>query len=219
MTIYDLKLYGVHFPRLIGDSKVLLSQNREEVYAKAPRHFRFEVEVLKQYGSKQNVLQLQFVSGHTEYITLYEPAMYLDQDEWKPAEYREVAEAFLEVYDELRDAEAQEKPTSIFDLIFYGLLEDFGFKTPRVVISLSRVTRARELSKNSVLFTAEILKEFKGNKYVIKAVTAEGEICYIPLFNANMYYDEKNMKWDYCNESPIPGKILKCYIKHLNGYK
>jgi hypothetical protein len=79
------------------------------------------------------------------------------------------------------------------------------------------VTRDSCLTKNSVIFTATVLKEYKGNKYVIKLVADSGETCYIPLFNAHMYYDEEKMKWDYCNESPIPGKILKCYVEHLNG--
>lgn len=217
MTIYDLTLYGVHFPRLIGDTKVILADTPEEVYSKAPKEYRFEVTALEQYGSKKDVLQLKFVDGHTEYITMHEPVMYLEDGEWKPAEHKEVVEEFLTLHASLKEEKSIENITSIFDLVFYGVQEDLGIKFKKVKISLSKVIRDECLTKDSIFFDATILKEYKGNKYVVKAVTDWGEITYIPLFNANMYYDEEKKRWEYCNESPIPGKILKCYVKHLNG--
>ena len=217
MTIYDLKLYGVHFPRLVGGTKAILSHNQIEAYGKAPHEYRFEVTVLKEYGTKQDVLWLQFVDGHSEYITLYEPFMYLEDGEWKPAQHRNVAEAFLAKYNEIKEIQEIGINANIFELTFYGIQEDFCVKPKRVEISLSRASRDRCLTKNSMLFTATILKEYKGNKYVIKLLAEGGETCYIPLFDANMYYDEEKRRWEYCNESPIPGKILKCYVQYLNG--
>ena len=216
MTIYDLKLYGVCFPRLIGDYRISLSQDMEKVYAKAPKEYRFEVTALKQYGSKQDVLQLQFVDGHTEYITLYEPTMYMDEGEWRATKSKNVAEKFLSVYNELKEFEALEKNTSIFDLTFYGLLEDIGLKMLRAKVALSLVTIEEAITSDCVLFTATILKEYKGKKYVIRGVIEEGKLCYIPLFEANMHYVSEKGCWDYCNESPIPNEILKCYVEYLN---
>ena len=218
MTIYDLKLYGAYSVRLAGGYDVRLLQEMPITYGKVSREymFAFEATVLKQYGSKQDVLQLQFVDGHTEYITLYEPSMYLDDGEWKLSKDRKVAEIFLEKYNELKELETIGKNPSIFDLTFYGVMEDIGLKAPIAKVSLSRTTRDSKIASNSILFTANVLKEYKGNKYVIKAETTDNVICYIPLFNANMYYDEAKKRWSYCNESSIPGQILKCYIKHLN---
>lgn len=219
MTIYDLKLYGVYSPRLAGEYKVTLVKNREEAYEKFPRDGTcvFEVTALKQYGSKQDVLQLQFVDGSTEYVTLYEPAMYLDKGEWKPAKERNVAERFLSKYQELQETETIGQNRSIFDLTFYGLQEEIGCGIKKVKVFLSRVRRDRCLVARSLLFTATIMKEYKTKKYVVKAVTSEGEICYIPLFDANIYYDEERRKWERCpNKSAIPREILKCYVKYLN---
>ncbi len=217
MTIYDLKLYGVYFPQLVGGGHVRLSTERIEVRASRGYVYKFEVTALKQYGTKQDVLELQFDDGHTEYITLYEPSMYLNEGEWKLAKDRIVAASFLSKYEELKEEEAIGSTPSIFDLTFYGLLEDVGLKMLKTKIFLSRASRDRELTQNSILFTATVLKEYKGNKYVIKVVTVDNVICYIPLFKANMCYDNDNRIWVSCSESPIPGKILKCYVKHLNG--
>ena len=85
MTIYDLKLYGAYFPRLAGVAKVTLADRPGGVLEKAPKEYRFEVELLKQYGSKQDVLELQYTDGRKEYVTLYEPTMYLEDDEWHPS--------------------------------------------------------------------------------------------------------------------------------------
>lgn len=216
MTIYDLKLYGAHFPRLIGDTKVTLADRPEEVFEKVPREYRFEVEVLKQYGSKQDVLQLQFLDGHKEYVTLYEPTMYLDDGEWKSSENNDVAKAFLTMYELLKEKETIDSTQSIFDLNFYGMLEDFGLKRLRAKVSLFKVVRDNELTKGSTLFNAIVLKEYKCKKYVVHAITDEGDEAYIPLFEANTYYNATKRIWDYCNESPIPAEILKCYVEYLN---
>lgn len=215
MTIYDLKLYGVHFPRLIGGANVALADSPEEVFGKAQREYRFEVEVLEQYGSKQDVLQLQFLDGHKEYVTLHEPHMYLDDGEWKPSE-NNVAEAFLTMYELLKEKETVDIAQSIFDLNFYGMLEDFGLKRLRAKVFLFKVVRDNELTKGSTLFNAIVLKEYKGKKYVVHAITDEGDEAYIPLFEANRYYNAIKRVWDCCNESPIPGEILECYVKYLN---
>ena len=219
MTIYDLKLYGVRSLRLAGEDEVTLSQEVPVTYGKPSRGlmFVFEVAVLEQYGSKKDVLELQFNDGHTEYVTLYEPSLYLDNGDWKPAKDRKVAEKFLAKYEELKEIEAIGKNQSIFDLTFYGWLADNGLRAPSVEISLFRGDAERVLVDDGIPFTAIVLKEYKGNKYVIKAVAEDDEIYYIPLFNANMYFDERKRRWLTCNESPIPNKILKCYIKYLNG--
>ena len=220
MNIYDLKLYGVRSLLLAGGDEVTLSQEVPLTYGKATRGFMFmfEVTVLKQYGSKQDVLQLQFVDGHTEYVTLHEPSMYLEEDgEWKLAKDRKVAEKFLAKYNELNDMEAIGENPDIFNLTFYGIQEEYGVATPKVEVSLSKTIRDRMVSEKNVSFTAEILPEHRGKKYVIKAVTDAGEICYISLFNPNEYYDEDKRRWDYCNWTHIPCKILECYVKHLNG--
>ena len=47
MTIYDVRFYGVHYPKMNGGSRVLMSQSMENVYEKAPKQFRFEATVLK----------------------------------------------------------------------------------------------------------------------------------------------------------------------------
>lgn len=216
MTIYDLKLYGGHFPRLIGGFNVALAEHPDEVFGKVPREYRFEVEVLKQYGSKQDVLQLSFLEGHTEYVTLHEPHMYLDDGEWKSSENNDVAEAFLAMYELLKEKETIDSAQSIFDLTFYGMLEDIGLKRLKAKVSLFKVIRDNELTKGSELFTAIVLKEYKGKKYVVHAITDEGDEAYIPLFEANTYYNATKRIWDYCNESPIPNEILKCYVKYLN---
>ena len=219
MTIYDLKLYGACLPRLAGEYKVALVENMEVLYGKVPRdgQFVFEVTVLKEYGSKQDVLQLQFKDGHKEYMTLYEPAMYLESGEWRQAKSRNVAESFLEKYEELKEMKMIGQNPNIFDLNFYGLQEEIGFGIKRVEVFLSRVKRDVCLKHNSLSFKAVVVKEYKNKKFVIRAVTSEGEICHVPLFDANIYYDEERKKWDYCHESPIPAKILKCYVEHLNG--
>lgn len=217
MNIYDLKLYGVYMPRLVGGRRVMLAAERAEVHPKSPREFRFEVVALKQYGTKKDVLWLRFVDGHSEYTTLYEPYMCLDNGEWQSTHLGDVSEAFLAKYNEVKEIEALESKSSIFDFTFYGLVEDSAIKPQMVEISLSRVRLEQCLTKNSVMFTATILKEYKGKKYVIKQTADSGETCYIPLFNANMYYDEVRKNWSYCNESLIPGKIMKCYVKHLSG--
>ena len=120
-------------------------------------------------------------------------------------------------YNEMKEIECLGNNISIFDYTFYGSVEDVAIKPTMVEISLSKASLEQRLTKSSILFTATILKEYKGKKYVIKQTTDSGETCYIPLFNANMYYDEVRRNWSYCNESPIPGKILRCYVKHLNG--
>ena len=220
MTIYDLKLYGVRSLRLAGGDEVTLSQEVLTTYGKTSREFMFvfEVTVLKQYGSKQDVLQLQFADGHTEYVTLYEPSMYLDEDgEWKLAKDRKVAEKFLAKYEELKEIEAIGKNPSIFDLTFYGLQDEMGCGIKKVEVFLSRSRRENALGTNSLLFTATMLKAYKAKNYVVKAVTSGGAICYIPLFDDNMYYDGEKKKWEYCpNKIVIPKEILKCYVKYLN---
>lgn len=216
MTIYDLKLYGAHFPRLIGDAKVMLTDSPGQLHGKVPIEYRFEVEVLKQYGSKQDVLQLQFLDGHREYVTLHEPTMYLDCGEWKPSENSDVAEAFLAMYELLQEKEIVDSAGSIFDYTFYGVLEDIGLKMPRAKVFTFKVARDSVITKGNVPFTAVILKEYRGKEYVVKCTTEEGEEAYIPLFQANVYYDVAKKKWSHCNENPIPGEILKCYVKYLN---
>ena len=217
MTIYDLKLYGAFFTHLLGGGEVRLTNERAELPERTPYVYKFEATVLKQYGSKQDVLELQFDDGHTEHVTLYEPSMYLDDGEWKTAKDRKVAEKFLEKYEELKEMDEIGKNQSIFDLTFYGWLADNGLRAPSVEISLCRGNPERVLIDDGIPFTATVLKEYKGNKYVVKAVNALDETYYIPLFNANMYYDKGKRRWAYGNESSIPSKILKCYVKYLNG--
>lgn len=219
MTIYDLKLYGVYLPQLAGRYKVVWKKEMDASYVKCIRDgmFAFEATVLKQYGSKQDVLQLQFRDGHTEYVTLHEPAMYLDDGEWKEAKERNVAEMFLEKYEELKEMECIGENMSIFDLTFYGLQDEMGCGIKKVEVFLSRAKRDNALSANSLLFTATVLKAYKAKNYVVKAVTSGGAICYIPLFDDNMYYDGEKKKWEYCpNKIVIPKEILKCYVKYLN---
>lgn len=216
MTIYDLKLYGAYFPRLAGAAKVTLADCPGGVLEKAPREYRFEVELLKQYGSKQDVLELQYPDGHKEYVTLYEPTMYLEDGEWHPSENNDVAEAFLAMYDLLQEKETVDSAGSIFDYTFYGVLEDIGLKMPRAKVFTFKVARDSVITKGNVPFTAVVLKEYRGKKYVVKGTTEEGVEAYIPLFEANVYYDVAKRNWSRCNESPIPGEILKCYVKYLN---
>ena len=217
MTIYDLKLYGAYFPRLAGDAKVTLADRPEGVLEKAPREYRFEVELLKQYGSKQDVLELQYLDGRKEYVTLYEPTMYLEDGEWHLSENGDVAEAFLKMYELLKEKKTIDSAGSIFDLKFYGLQEEISLGVKHVEVFLFRVQRDSLLSDRALAFTATVLKEYKTKKYVVKAVTSEGEVCYIPLFDTNIYYDEKKRKWKHCsNKIAVPEEILKCYIKYLN---
>ena len=216
MTIYDLKLYGAYFPRLAGNAKVTLADRPEGVLEKAPREYRFEVELLKQYGSKQDVLELQYTDGHREYVTLYEPTMYLEDGEWHPSENNDVAEAFLKMYELLQEKETVDSAESIFDYTFYGVLEDIGLKMLKAKVFTFNVARNSVLTKGSVPFTAVVLKEYRGKQYVVKCTAEEGVEAYIPLFQANVYYDVTKKKWNFCNESPIPGEILKCYVKYLN---
>jgi len=216
MTIYDLKLYGAYFPRLTGVAKVMLTERPEELHEKVPIEYRFEVEALKQYGSKQDVLELQFMDGHKECVTLYEPAMHLDCGEWKCSGNNDVAQAFLKMYELLKEKETIDSAQSIFDLTFYGMIEDTGLQMLSAEVFLFKVARDSALTKGSVLFNAVVLKEYRGKKYVVKGTTEEGVEAYIPLFEANLYYDVAKKKWSYCNENPIPGEILKCYVKYLN---
>lgn len=217
MTIYDLKLYGARFPQLTGGAKVMLTDRPEKLHEKGPIEYRFEVELLKQYGSKQDVLELQFLDGHKEYVTLYEPTMYLEDGEWHLSENNEVAEAFLTMYELLQEKETVDSAGSIFDYTFYGVLEDVGLKTLKAKVFTFKVARDSMLTKGGVPFTAIVLKEYRGKEYVVKCTAEEeGVEAYIPLFQANVYYDVAKKKWGYCNESPIPGAILKCYVKYLN---
>ncbi len=215
MTIYDLKLYGVHMPRLTGESRVILSQERERVDALAPKCYRFEATVLKKYGSKEDVLCLQFAGRPAEYVTLYPPTLYLEDGEWLPSTNSKVAEAFLEHYKCLTDTSSEDKSNSIFDYIFYGQLTYSALSTTQAIVSLSKDIMKQPISNDSVLFSACVLKEFKGNKYVVRVKSGK-ETAYIPLFNDQMYYDETINRWEKCNKNPIPNKILKCYIKHMS---
>lgn len=216
MTIYDLKLYGAYFPRLAGNPKVTLADRPEGVLEKAPREYRFEVQLLERYGSKQDVLELQFLDGHKEYVTLYEPTMYLEDGEWHLSENNDVGEAFLAMYELLQEKETVDSAGSIFDYTFYGVLEEDGLKTFRAKVFTFKVARDGVLTKYSMPFTAVILKEYRGRKYVVKCTIEEGVEAYIPLFQANVYYDVDERKWRFCNENPIPREILKCYVKYLN---
>lgn len=216
MTIYDLKLYGAYFPRLAGNPKVALADRPEGVLEKAPWEYRFELELLKQYGSKQDVLQLQFLDGHKEYVTLYEPTMYLEDGEWRLSENNDVAEAFRTMFELLQEKETVDSAGSIFDYTFYGVLEEIGLKMFRAKVFTYKVARDSALTKGSAPFTAVVLKEYRGKEYVVKCTAEEGVEAYIPLFQANVYYDVAKKKWNFCNESPIPGEILKCYVKYLN---
>ncbi|MBQ8043817.1 MAG: hypothetical protein IJ272_06695 [Clostridia bacterium] len=213
MTIYDLKLYGAYFPRLAGVAKVTLADLPGGVLEKAPREYRFEVELLKQYGSKRDVLELQYPDGRKEHVTLYEPTMYLEDGEWYLSENNDVAEAFLAMYELLQEKETVDSAGSIFDYTFYGLLD----KEFKAKVSLFKVARDREFTEGDMLFTAVVLKKYKGKDYVVKCVREGGEATYIPLFQSNIYYDIIRMRWNNCSENPIPGEILKCYIKYLNG--
>lgn len=217
MTIYDLKLYGAYFPRLAGNPKVTLTDRPEGVLEKAPSEYRFEVELLKQYGSKQDVLELQFLDGHKEYVTLYEPTMYLDDGEWKVTENNDAAEAFLTMYELLKEKETIDKAQSIFEHTFYGFQQNLCFGLPKVSVYLSKTARDKSSSKGGFYFTATVLKEYKAKKYVVKIVPDKGETCYICLFNSTMYTAEGRRAWGCCDASPIPNEIMKCYIEYLNG--
>lgn len=216
MTIYDAKFYGVHYPKAKGDSKVLLSGSKEEVYEKAPEQFWFEVTLLKRYGSMKDVLRLQFVRGDVEYVTLYGPAMYLEDGEWKPTENMGVAKAFLKEYEKLEN-KLKEETISIFDITFFGALQDVGLFKPKAVVSISRenLEGNNSLSSDAIRFTARVLKKFRGKKYILE-LTSKDYVDYMPLFDNKLCYDSQINLWVPCNESPIPTKILKCYIKYLN---
>ena len=216
MTIYDLKLYGAFFPRLAGNAKVTLADRPGGALEKAPIEYRFEVELLKQYGSKQDVLELQYTDGRKEYVTLHEPTMYLEDGEWHPSENNDVAETFLKMYELLQEKETIDSAESIFDYTFYGVLEDVGLKTLRAKVFLFKVARDSVLTKGVVPFKAVVLKEYRGKEYVVKCTAEEGVEAYIPLFQSNLYYDVAKKRWDFCNESPISRAVLKCYVKYLN---
>lgn len=223
MTMYDVKFYGVNWYYRIGGDMLIMSPS-VAIYNRSPVNARFEVTLLKQFGSKKDVLEIQYVMGEKEYVTLYEPTMYLDNGEWKETDDRRVPQKFLETYktfccraeEDKRAREETTKSKSIYAIKFYGMIEWVGITHPRVAIALSskNMDGCNSYTDKPVYFIACILDRFKGNKNVIKLIFDEG-VDYIPLFNPKMHYDVKEEKWIECEESPIPGKILKCYIKHL----
>ena len=210
MTIYDVKFYGVCYPKLIGDFRLMLYQSMEGDYQKAPQHFRFEVTLLKSFYGKKDVLQLQWVGRNVEYLTLQEPSMCFEDGMWHPCESSKVTKAFLEEYEKMHSQKKADKHASLFELTFYGRIRDWEGGNPNVTISLSN---ASELGR--IVLIAEVLKEFKGNKYVVKLET-NGNVDYIPLFNEKMYYDIETDMWLEGMKSLIPIQILECYIKYLN---
>lgn len=215
MTIYDVKFYGAYFPTKRGVCTVRMSQAMFTVDKGLPDDVKFEAEILRKFEGKKNVLKLKFKDNTVKYETLYEPGYCYENGSWKETTYREAPKAFFKEYSRLVSKARANKQTSIFEMTFYGVFEDVGLTSPLVEMSLSKAVQNQELGANGVLFTAKVLKEFKGNKYVVKLMSEE-TVEYISLFNHSVCYDTETGKWIQCLESPIPGKILKCYIKHLN---
>lgn len=214
MNIYDLTLQGKISPRLCGKDKVYiakhvtLSSGERKIGARL-----FKVLIWKCFNKTNDVLQLEFEDGHMEYITLYEPSMKYENGKWQYMEDRSIAEAVEATCAELQ-AQATFARHQIFDITFYGAFRNVVFSLKDVKVFFSQKARNRSLYKDSIAFTAEVLKEYKGKKYVIKCAPDNQEKFYITLIDS-MLYSEEDKKWVE-GVSDISNAILKCYLNYLN---
>ena len=105
---------------------------------------------------------------------------------------------------------------NIFDLTFYGIILCKPECKPEIRVSTLKKDWYEERRKGvRTLFTARVLKKFKGNSFVVE-IKQYGFTTYVPLFNAKMCYNEQQEKWVECDENEIVAKIIKCYIKNVN---
>lgn len=210
MTIYDVKFYGVYYPKSRFQYEIKMSENLKDVLRKESTQGQlFEVKVLNSFKGKKDILMLQFEDGTSEFETLYGRGYYYEDGVWKETNYRKAQEAFWMAYRRL----SNKKQLSIFDVKFYGALSRFD--KDKVIVDIDKENIEVVGSENK-FFTATVLVSLFGSSFVVKVEDDEGKIEYLQLFDSETYYDQKANCWKGCTKNAISGEIMKCYIKYLN---
>ena len=98
--IYEVRYFGVYFIYRYFSGIDLYRSKEERIIKQEYSSTLFEVRLLKEYKGKEDVLEIKFEDGTSEYETLYEPALYYEDGMWKKASYREIEKEFLKLFEQ-----------------------------------------------------------------------------------------------------------------------